>query len=286
RTLAFVARRLLADPIAFVFAVRDPAIPAALADLHELRIEGLVDEDARALLDSVLTAPLDARITDRLLLETRGNPLALLELPRGLSAAELELGFGVREAMPLAGRIEQEFQRQLSQLPTDTRLLLLTAAIEPLGDVPLLWRSAEELGIEVAAATPAEETGLVTFRGRVQFRHPLVRSAVFRTAAVSDVQAVHHALAAATDPELDPERHAWHGAHAAAEPDEEVVRELEQAAEHAQQRGALVTSAAFLERAAYLTAEPSLRATRALMAAAFKVFAAQYESGLELLATA
>src|SRR5262249_47465781 len=151
RTLAFVARRLLADPIAFVFAVRDPAIPAALADLHELRIEGLVDEDARALLDSVLTAPLDARITDRLLLETRGNPLALLELPRGLSAAELELGFGVREAMPLAGRIEQEFQRQLSQLPTDTRLLLLTAAIEPLGDVPLLWRSAEELGIEVAA---------------------------------------------------------------------------------------------------------------------------------------
>jgi hypothetical protein len=286
RTLAFVGRRLLADPTAFVFAVRDPAAPPALVGLPELRVNGLADDDARALLDSVLTAPLDARVRDRLVLETRGNPLALLELPRDLSPAELELGFGLRDTMPLAGRIEQGFQRQLRELPSDTRLLLLAASIEPLGDVPLLWRAAEELAIDPSAAAPAENTDLVTFRGRVRFRHPLVRSAVFRTAGISDVRAVHGALSRATDADQDPERHAWHRAHAVSEPDEEVVGKLERAAEHALNRGALVTAAAFLQRAAELTADPSLRATRALMATAFKVFAAEYESALELLATA
>jgi DNA-binding CsgD family transcriptional regulator len=286
RTLAFVARRLLAESIAFVFAVRDPAAPAALANLPQLRVEGLPEEDALALLDSVITVPLDARVRDRVVAETRGNPLALMELPRGLSPAEIELGFGLHDKMPIAGRIEQGFLRQLQQLPSDTRLLLLTASIEPLGDVPLLWRAAEHLSINVDAAAPAEETGLVAFRGRVRFRHPLVRSAVFRTAGTSDLRAAHDALAFATDLDLDPERHAWHRAYAAAEPDEEIVKELEQAAEHAQRRGALVTAAAFLERATELTHEPALRATRALMATAWKVFAAEYESGLELLATA
>jgi len=286
RTLAFVARRLLAESIALVFAVRDPAAPEALADLPELRVSGLDNEDALALLDSVITVPLDARVRDRFVGETRGNPLALVELPRGLSPAEFELGFGLHDTMPIAGRIEQGFLRQLQQLPADTRQLVLAASIEPLGDLPLLWRTAGHLSIGVDAAAPAEETGLVTFRGRVRFRHPLVRSAVFRTAGANDVRAAHGALALATDPDLDPERHAWHRACAFAEPDEDVVRELERAAEHAQRRGALVTAAAFLERAAELTADPSLRATRALMATVAKVFAAEYESGLELLATA
>ena len=286
RTLAFVARRLLAESIALVFAVRDPAAPDALEGLPELRVEGLAHEEALALLDTVITVPFDARVRERVVAETRGNPLALVELPRALSPAEVELGFGLHDTMPIAGRIEQGYLRQLQQLSPDTRLLLLAASIEPLGDVPLLWRAAEHLSIGVDSAAPAEETGLVTFRGRVQFRHPLVRSAVFRTAGVSDVRTSHGALAAATDPELDPERHAWHRAHAVAEPDEGVVQALERAAEHALGRGALVTAAAFLQRATELTADPSIRATRALMATAWKVFAADYETGLELLATA
>jgi DNA-binding CsgD family transcriptional regulator len=285
-TFAFVARRLHAEPVALLFAVREPVGEPILTGLPELHVGGLGVEDSRALLDTVTTGPLDERVRDRIVAETRGNPLALLELPRGLSAPELELGFGAPDSSAMASRIEQGYLRQLQQQPVDTRRLLLAAAVEPLGDVTLLWRAADHLGIALDAAVPAEEAGLITLAGRVRFRHPLVRSAIYRTASVSDVRAVHDALAEATDPDLDPDRRAWHRAYAAAEPDDEVVAELERAAERAQRRGAAVAAAAFLERAAVLTADPVRRGQRALTAAVAKVYAAEFDAGFELLATA
>jgi DNA-binding CsgD family transcriptional regulator len=285
RTLAFVARRLLAEPVALVFAVREVGAPA-LADLPERHIGGLARDDALALLDGSVTVPLDDRVRERLVAETRGNPLALLELPRTLSTAELQLGFGARGAMPMAGRIEEGFLRQLQPLPPETRLLLLVAAIEPFGDVPRLWRAADHLSIDPSAAAAAEQTGLVTLRGRVQFRHPLVRSAVFRASPTSDVRAAHRALAVATDPDEDPERHAWHRAFGTVQPDEDVVVELERAARRSMSRGALVNSAAFLQRAAELTADPARRGSRSVSAAAAKVFAGEMDAAAELLATA
>jgi DNA-binding CsgD family transcriptional regulator len=229
---------------------------------------------------------LDERVRDRIVAETRGIPLALLELPRGLSPAELELGFGSHDSTAMANRIEQGFLRQLQQLPVDTRRLLLAAAVEPLGDVTLLWRAAGYLDIDLRAAEPAEEAGLVSFAGRVTFRHPLVRSAIYRTAGVTDVRGVHRALAEATDPVVDPDRRAWHRAFAASGPDEGVAQELEQAAQHLMARGALVTGAAFLARATELTADPSQRASRALVATVNKIFAGEFESAAELLAIA
>jgi DNA-binding CsgD family transcriptional regulator/tetratricopeptide (TPR) repeat protein len=285
-TLAFAARRLFAESVALVFAVREPAPEPTLAGLPELRIDGLGTDDALSLLDVATAGRLDERVRDRIVAEARGNPLALLELPRGLTAAELELGIGQHDSIAIASRVEQSYLRQLQQLPTDTRTLLLAAAVEPLGDATLLWRATTHLGTSIDAAAPAEEAGLVTFGPRVRFRHPLVRSAVCRTAGVHDLRDVHRALAEATDADLDPDRHAWHRAYAAAEPDEAVVAELEQAAERAQQRGATVTAAAFLERATELTADPDRRGQRALTAAVAKVFAAEFDSGLELLATA
>jgi len=285
-TLAFVARRLLAESVAVVFAVREPADEPILTGLPELLIHGLGKDDALALLDAATAGILNERVRDRIVAETRGNPLALLELPKSLTPAELELGFGSPDPTAMAGRIEDGFLRQLQHLPVDTRRLLLTAAVEPLGDVTLLWRAAKNLGIDVDAAAPAEEAGLITLRGRVRFRHPLVRSAVSRTASVNDIRAAHRALAEATDSVVDPDRRTWHRAHAVAGSDESVARELELAAERAKARGATVTAAAFLQRATELTAEPARRGARALTAAVAKVFAGEPDSGLDLLATA
>jgi DNA-binding CsgD family transcriptional regulator/tetratricopeptide (TPR) repeat protein len=285
-TLAFVARRLLAEPVALVFAVRESESAPRLDGLPELAVSGLADHDARALLDTATPRDLDERVRDRIVAEARGNPLALLELPRVAHPAELELGFGAPDAAAMASRLEQGFHRQLEPLPPETRRLLLVAALEPLGDVTLLWRAADVLGLDRSAADPAEEAQLVTFGGRVQFRHPLVRSAVHRTAAVGDVRAAHAALADATDPELDPERRAWHRAQATAEPDDAIARELMQAAQHAQLRGALLTAAAFLARAAELTPDPGKRGARALNAALATNFAGEFEAALDLLAIA
>src|SRR5262252_580058 len=252
QALGFVARRLGADPVGLVFAVRDPG--AALAGLPELAIEGLRDDDARALLESAVAGPLDARVRDLIVAETRGNPLALLELPRGLTPAELAGGFGLPGAAPLAGRIEDSFARQLGALPVQARRLLQLAAADPSGDRTLVWRAAERLGIPVQAGGPAAEAGLVEFGGRVRFRHPLVRSAVYRSAPLSDRQQLHAALAEVTDPIADPDRRAWHRAQAAPGPDEAVAAELERSAGRAQARGGLAAAAAFLERATVLTA--------------------------------
>src|SRR5215469_3913943 len=265
QALGFVARRLGADPVGLVFGARHPG--AELAGLPELAVGGLGDEDARALLASALAGPLDARVADLIVAETRGNPLALLELPRGLSAAELAGGFGLPGAAPLAGRIEDSFARQLGTLPGQARRLLQLAAADPSGDAALVWRAARRLGIPVQAAALATEAGLAEFGTRVRFRHPLARSAAYRSAPFADRQEMHAALAEVTDPVADPDRRAWHQAQAAAGPDEEVAIELERSAGRAQARGGLAAAAAFLERSVLLTADPTRHAERALAAA-------------------
>ncbi len=255
QALGFTARRLGADPVALVFAAR--VAGEELARLPELEVEGLQEDDARALLDLALPGPLDARVRDLIIAETHGNPLALLELPRGLSPAQLAGGFGLAGAAPLTGPIEDSFARQLAVLPDQTRRLLQLAAADPSGDLSLIWRAAGRLGIPVQAAEPAVEAGLVEFGAGVRFRHPLVRSAAYRSAAFPDRQQIHAALAEVTDPQADPDRRAWHRAQAAAGLDEEVAVELERSAGRAQARGGLAAAAAFLERAARLTPEPA-----------------------------
>ena len=282
QALVFVARRLLAESVALVLVTRDPS--EELTGFQELVVEGLGDDDARALLGSVLREPLDERVRERIVAETRGNPLALLELPRGLTPAQLAGGFGLPDAPGLSGRIEQSFRRRLEALPLETQRLLVVAAAEPVGDPVLVWRAAARLGIGVQAA--AETDGLLTIGTRVTFRHPLVRSAVYRAASPEDRQAAHRALADATDPEVDPDRRAWHLAQATAGFDENVASELERSAGRAQARGGLAAAAAFLERAAALTPEPSRRAQRALAAAQAKHQAGAFEAALRLVAIA
>jgi DNA-binding CsgD family transcriptional regulator len=284
--LAFVARRLMAESVALVFAVREPGDQGELTGLPELIIEGLGDADARALLASAIQGRLDERVRDRIVAETRGNPLALLELPRGLTAAQLAGGFGLPDAGPLSSRIEDSFARRLKALPDQTQRLLLTAALEPIGDGSLLWRAAARLGIAAEAAGPAEASGLIEIGARVRFRHPLVRSAACRAASAEDRQAVHRALAEVTDPETDPDRRAWHRAHSASAPDLAVADELERSAGRAQGRGGLAAAAAFLERATELTPDPARRAGRALAAAQAKFEAAAPDAASGLLATA
>ena len=279
RILAFVARRLAAESVIMIFAVRDGE-DHELTGLAELEIRGLDDADARALLDSVLPGPIDPRIRDRIVAETRGNPLALIELPRAWSLTELADGVSLGT---LASRIEEGFSRRLEVLPTDTRLLLLTAAAEPLGDPTLLWRAAERLGLGADPAAAAIASGLITFSPDIRFRHPLVRSAAYRLATPQERQAVHQALAEVTDPDVDPDRRAWHRAHATSRPDEEVAAELERSAVRAQARGGFFAAGAFLEHAAGLTLDPDRRAQRLLAAAAAKRSAGALEAALDLL---
>jgi DNA-binding CsgD family transcriptional regulator len=281
RTLAFVARRLLAEKIALVFATRE--MGDALASLPELHVEPLGRRDARALLESVLPAPLDERVLERIVAETHGNPLALLELPRGLSPTQLAGGFGLPQAAPLSASIEESFMRRLATLPAEATRLLLVAAADPVGDPALVWRAAERLGIPESAAHTVESEELLGLSPRVAFRHPLVRSAVYGAAGPNERREVHRALAEATDAEIDPDRRAWHRAHAAAAPDEEVAAELERSAARAQARGGFAAAAAFLERAVPLTPEPSRRAQRALAAAQTKFHAGALEEALSLL---
>ena len=283
-TLAFVARRLLAEPVGIVFAAREPGV--ALRDVPVLEIEGVEDRDARALLSTVVPFKMDERVRDQIVAETRGNPLALLELPRGLTAAELAGGFGLLNAEALTGRIEESFVRRLDRLSNETRRLLLVAAAEPLGDPMLLWRACERLSIRPEAADAAIRERLLTIGHRVTFRHPLVRSAVYKAAPVADRRRVHLALAEATDPRVDPDRRAWHRAQATPGPDEEVAIELERSAARAQARGGIAAGAAFLERAVGLTVDPSLRTRRALAAARAKFEAAALDAASELLAIA
>lgn len=284
RTLAFVARRLLADPVGLVFAAREP--DEELAVLPVLEIRGLSDGDARALLHSAVQSLIDERVRDRLVAETRGNPLALLELPCGLTLTQLAGGFGLLNAQALPGRIEESFGRRLQALPQDTRRLLLLAAAEPLGDPLLLWRAADGARVPAAAAAAAEEDGLLSIGTRVTFRHPLVRSAVYGSASREERLAAHLALAAATDRETDPDRRAWHLGAAAPGPDELVAEELERSAGRAQARGGLAASAAFLERSVALSIDPARRTDRALAATEASLRAGDFEAALGMLSTA
>jgi DNA-binding CsgD family transcriptional regulator len=284
QTLAFVARRLLAEPVGIVFGAREPG--EELRHVPELEVQGVRNGDARALLSSAVRFKLDEAVRDRIVAETRGNPLALLELPHGLTPAQLAGGFGLLGAHALTGRIEESFVRRLELLSDDARRLLLVAAAEPVGDPLLLWRAAERLGIGPADAEAAEAEGLLAIGGRVTFRHPLVRSAMYRSVAAEDRRAVHLALAEATDRETDPDRRAWHLAAAAAGPDEQVALELERSAGRAQARGGLAAAAAFLRRAVALTTDPARRAVRALAAAQASLLAGEFEAALGLAATA
>jgi DNA-binding CsgD family transcriptional regulator len=281
QALMFVARRLLAERIALVIATRD--VDGDLARLPQLRVEPLGHRDARALLESVLAARLDESVLERIVTETRGNPLALLELPRGLSPGQLAGGFGLPAALPLSAGIEQSFTRRLLPLPRDARRLLLLAAAEPVGDPALLRRAAERLGIPEGAAEAAEASGLVSLDGAVAFRHPLARSAVYRAAEPTDRREAHRALAEAADQSVDPDRRAWHRAQATSAPDENVAVELERSAARAQARGGFAAAAAFLDWSATLTPDPVRRAQRMLAAAQTKVRAAALDDALALL---
>ena len=286
QVLAFVARRLQAESVALLFATRTTSDDDPLAGLPELLLDGLSNADARELLITATPGRLDDRVAERIVAETHGNPLALLELPRTATPAELAGGFGLPATLPLPGRIEESFNQQIERLSPETHRLLLLAAADPVGDPALLRRAAALLGIRLEAAEPAEAVGLLQLGGQVRFHHPLVRSAVYRAAAPEDRRQVHRALADATDPEVDPDRRAWHRAQAAAEPDEDVASELERSADRAQARGGLAAAAAFLERAAMMTPEPARRVRRALAAAEAEQAAGAPWSSLELLAVA
>jgi DNA-binding CsgD family transcriptional regulator len=282
-TLAFVARRLLAERVAIVFAAREPG--EELLHVSELVVDGVRNGDARALLSSAVRFKLDERVRDRIIAETRGNPLALLELPRGLTARQLAGGFGLVEAQGLTGRIEESFVRRVETLSDDARRLLLVAAAEPVGDPLLLLAAAERLGLALSAVD-METDGLLALGERVTFRHPLVRSAVYRTATREQRREVHVALAEATDRSVDSDRRAWHLATAAAGPDESVAAALEQSAGRAQARGGLAAAAAFLHRSVVLSGDPTQRVRRALAAAQASLHAGMFEDALELLAIA
>jgi DNA-binding CsgD family transcriptional regulator len=283
QVLGFVARRMLAEPVAMLFAVRGRGERSELVGVPELTLDGLDERDARALLDSALAGPIDARIREQIVTETRGNPLALLELVRGSTPEELAGGFGLPGAIARSAGLEAGFRRRLEALPADTRRLIVLAAADPVGEPLLVWRGAQRLGIPLEAAGPAAEAGLLEFGAQVRFRHPVVRSAAYRSATPNDRQAAHRALAEATDPRVDPDRRAWHLAQAQTAPDESVAAELERSAARAQSRGGLGAAAAFLERAATLSVDPSRRAARLLAAAVAKRDAGSLDAAALLL---
>jgi DNA-binding CsgD family transcriptional regulator len=286
QALSFVARRILAEPIAMVFAVREPDEERELAGLPEMMVDALDDTDARELLAVAMPGAIDERVRERILAEARGNPLALLQLHTGPTPAELAGGYGLAQSRPLASRIEGSFTVQLRGLPRETQQLLLIAAADPIGSPTSLWRAAERLGLGIDDATPAEEAGLIAIDTRVRFRHPLVRSAIYRGATLSSRRRAHQALAEAIDPQSDNELRAWHRAQAADAPDEAIAQELESSAEQASRRGGVAAAAAFLDRATRLTPDPAQRARRALAAGRAKLDAGAPDAALELVAIA
>jgi DNA-binding CsgD family transcriptional regulator/tetratricopeptide (TPR) repeat protein len=284
--LGFVARRLVAEPMAMIFSLREPATTRALDGLPQLSVEGLDEADARALLARSVPGLLDDQVLDRIVVETRGNPLALLDLSRRMSRSERAGGFAPPAAGDLPGRLEERYLRQVAGLPQATQRLMLLAAAEPEGDAAVLWRAAERLFTDPGALVPARESGLLEIDDRVRFRHPLVRSAVYRAASFDERRRVHDALAEVSDHELAADRRAWHRALAAAEPDEAVAADLQRSAGRAQGRGGFAAASAFLERATALTPDPALQTGRALAAAEVSFEAGDFESTLRLLATA
>jgi DNA-binding CsgD family transcriptional regulator len=284
RTLGFVARRLMAEPVTLLFATR-PALPD-LAGLPELIVDGLGPDDAERLLNQGFRGPMDARVRQRIVADSQGNPLALLELAHGMSAGELAVGLSVPTELPLSGRIELSFRRRIEELPDATRRLLLLAAADELGGADTLWRAANLLEIDADAMIPAADAGLLEIDSQVRFRHPLVRSAAYRLASRAERRAVHQALADATDQVQDRARRAWHLAAATLGPDEQVAAELEASAARAQERGGLAAAAAFLERSADFTPDPARQTERRLAAAGASLAAGGYERAQALVSSA
>ncbi|WP_445149953.1 AAA family ATPase [Baekduia sp. Peel2402] len=281
RAVAFAARRLEAEGVAIVLAMR--VVEPEFAELPRLEVEGLDDDDARELLRFSVPVPIDGRVRDQLIAEARGNPLALRELPRALSPAEIAGGFTLTASLPLESRIEQSLVAQLEPLPATTRLLLLLAAADPTGDPGLLWRASEALGLGAEDLDRAEKADALVVGARVGFRHPLVRSAVYRSASPAERRRVHAALAQCTPVERDPDRRAWHRASATLLPDEAVAADLEASAERARTRGGVAAAAAFLERAAELTPAAAGRVQRLIAAAEAKHDAGAPAAALRLL---
>jgi DNA-binding CsgD family transcriptional regulator len=286
QALGFVARRLLAEPVAIVFSLREPATTVALDGLPQLSLEGLDEPDARALLSRAVPGPLDDDVRDRIIAETRGNPLALTELSQSMSPAERAGGFAPPAGSDLPSRLQEEYRRRVAELPEATQRLMLVAAADPLADATLLWRAAERLSMDPSALAHAAEAGLLEVDDHVRFHHPLVRSAVYQAASVDERRRVHEALADASDPDVDADRRAWHLALAAAGPDESVAAALEQSARRAQSRGGLAGAAALLERATALTPDAAVQAGRALAAAESSFQAGDFNATQRLLATA
>jgi DNA-binding CsgD family transcriptional regulator len=286
QALGFVARRLLAEPVAMIFSLREPAATRALDGLPQLSVDGLDEPDARALLSRAVPGRLDDRVRDRIIAETGGNPLALVELSQRMTPAERAGGFAPAATSELPIQLEKQYVERVAGLPDATQRLILLAAADPLGDASVLWRAAERLSIHPTAVAPAAEAGLLEIEDHVRFHHPLVRSAVYRAASDDERQLVHEALAAVSDPELDADRHAWHRALGAAGPDEAVAAALERSAGRAQGRGGLAAAAALLERAAALTPDAALHAGRALAAAETSFHAGAFDAVARLLATA
>jgi DNA-binding CsgD family transcriptional regulator len=280
--LAFAARRVDADSLALVFTTRESL--SSMAGIYEVTVGGLPDTDARELLASVVPGQLDERVRDQIIAETRGNPLALLELPHGLNTEELAGGFGFPKPVALSSRLEDGFLRRVRGLPEPTQLLLLLAASEPLGDPELLRRAGRALGLTDGHAVAAEVEGLFQIRERATFRHPLVRSAIYRAAPEDDRHRVHRALAGATDPDADADRRAWHRAHATFGPDDALADELERSASRAQARGGPSAAAVFLERAAALASDRARRATLIISSAELHYDAGSYRAAGDLLA--
>ena len=285
QVLAFVARRLVAERIVLVFALRDPTDRdvRTFSGLPELVLEGLGPQEAKALLQSAVGTPLDDLVRDRIIAEARGNPLALLELPKSTLPAQLAGGFELPNAMSVPRRIQESFQQRSASLPADTQRLLLVAAADPTGDVALLWKAAAHLGIDRGALAPAETAGLVDIDARVRFRHPLVRSAVYAAASPPEQRRAHSALAAVTDPHLDPDRQAWHHAQSVLGTDESAAAALERTADRARARGGLAAAAAFMAQAALLTPDPVRRTARAIEAAQAKHDAGSPDAVVALL---
>ena len=286
QVFGFVARRLAAESVVMLFALREPSDISDFAGLPELTVGPLDEQHARTVLVSAVPGRIDEPVRERILAEAAGNPLALLELPRGWTPAAFAGGFGLPDTLSVSAKVEESFRRRLSPLPYNTRRLLLVAAAEPLGDPALVLAAAAQVGISTEAAEPAATSGLLEINTRVRFRHPLVRSVVYREASAAERRLVHGALAQATDPVEDPDRRAWHLAAAAAEPDEQVAIELERSAGRAQARGGVAAAAAFLQRAAELTPDPSRRAERGLVAAEATFLAGAFETVERLVATA
>lgn len=286
QVLSFVARRLHAESVVLVLAERDGDSPSEFEGLPELRLRGLSEDDAARLVIASSLGPLDASVRGRIIAEAHGNPLALLELPRGQSSAAVAGGFSVPGKVTVPSRIEASYRRRIEILPDETQRLLLVAAAEPVGDPNLLWRAVSELGIPVDAAAPAEADDLIEIDARVGFRHPLLRSAIYRAASPTERRNAHRALAAATDPEIDPDRRAWHRAQAVLGPDDVIAAELERSAGRARARGGLAAAAAFLQRSVALTREPTLRADRALAAAQASLQAGAFDAASRLVAAA